>query len=257
MPDEVQLALVVVEAEQEGADTLAVLVQPVAADHAVHGAAVLDLDHLPAAFGVGSVERLRHDAVEAGRFELVEPAAGDGYVGGAGGEEPWRAGARAEVGRRVAADFELDRQVPRAGGAARRRAGGEGRRRGAASRSNSASCAGVSRARSRTRLSAGWMRFCRASKSSLPSTDHHHLAVEHRARWQPGQRRLKLGEVAEEGLGVAAVEAKEPRRPSRLLGGARLRRRHSRSPLENRPTWARRPIPEAEVARRLPPPPWV
>ncbi len=73
MPDEVELAGVVVEAEEDRPDLVAVLVYPVAADDAVDRPAVLDLDHRPLAVDVGLVERLGDDPVAACRLEFVEP----------------------------------------------------------------------------------------------------------------------------------------------------------------------------------------
>ena len=87
---------------------------------------------------------------------------------------------------------------------------------------------------------AGWRRFCRASKSSAVTPDHHHLAVHHRAAGQGAQRRLQLGEVAQEGALIAAVEAN--------LDRSRRRR-------GTRPTWVRRPS-RRRAGRPAPGLPW-
>ncbi len=77
----VQRPGVVVEAEQERADALAVLVQPEPGDDAVGGAVVLDLPEHALVTAVGEGRVLGDDAVEAGSFEPLEPVGGDGAVG--------------------------------------------------------------------------------------------------------------------------------------------------------------------------------
>ena len=66
-----ELAGVVVEAEEEGADgsSLPVFVPAEAGDNAVAVALVLDLEEGALVGGVGAVEGLGDDAVEAGAFE--------------------------------------------------------------------------------------------------------------------------------------------------------------------------------------------
>ena len=67
--DMVELAVSVVEPEQERADLLAAGAIAEAADHAVGGTMLLDLHHRPLAGDVGSVALFGHDAVEsAGRL---------------------------------------------------------------------------------------------------------------------------------------------------------------------------------------------
>ena len=97
--DVLELALVVVEAEQEAAEQRplggGVLVLAVAGDDHVGGARVLDLEHGAAVLGVRRVERLGDHAVEPGALELVEPALrllrvlrGAGQVAGPLGAQP-------------------------------------------------------------------------------------------------------------------------------------------------------------------------
>ena len=148
-----QRAVVVVEAEQQRADRVRpALVQPVAGDDAVGGALVLDLEHGPLVRLVGAVERLRDHAVETGALELVEPLLGDASVRGRRREMDGCAGADerflergAALGERVACvvDVAEREQVERD------------------------ERAGVCSASIFTRLAAGWIRCCSASKSSL------------------------------------------------------------------------------------------
>src|SRR5262245_44552497 len=72
-----QLSLRVVETEEQGPDA-ALLVRSAAGDHAVGGTLVLHLAHHPLALDVRTVEGLRHDAVEAGSLEVLEPPFSDG-----------------------------------------------------------------------------------------------------------------------------------------------------------------------------------
>ena len=71
----VQLAGVVVKAEQERADHRPgpVLVPAEACDHAVRGALVLHLQHRPLVRLIGLLGALGHDSVQAGAFEAREP----------------------------------------------------------------------------------------------------------------------------------------------------------------------------------------
>ena len=70
--DRGELAVVVVEAEQQRADAVRpALVHAVAGDHAVGGAGVLDLEHGPLVGLVGAGQGFGHDAVESGAFELA------------------------------------------------------------------------------------------------------------------------------------------------------------------------------------------
>ena len=75
--DVVQRAVVVVEAEQQRADALAVFVDAVPGDHAVGRAFVLHLHHRALAGPVRAVERLGDDAVEPRAFEVLEPVGRD------------------------------------------------------------------------------------------------------------------------------------------------------------------------------------
>ena len=72
---------VVVEAEQQRADAVAVLVPAEPGDDAVDGALVLDLDHRALARAVHLVGLLRHHPVEARAFPAVEPHLRDVGVG--------------------------------------------------------------------------------------------------------------------------------------------------------------------------------
>ena len=76
--DVVQATVVVVEAEQQRADALAVLVDAVPGHRAVGRALVLDLHHRALVGRVHVVEPLGHDAVESGALERREPRLGDG-----------------------------------------------------------------------------------------------------------------------------------------------------------------------------------
>ncbi len=73
--DVVQVAVVVVEPEEQRAHTLAVLVDPVSRDDAVGGAEVLHLLHRSLALEVGLVGALGHHTVEPCSFEAREPIA--------------------------------------------------------------------------------------------------------------------------------------------------------------------------------------
>jgi hypothetical protein len=78
---------VVVEAKEKGADAVARLVHTVAADDAVRGVAVLDLEHHPLARHVRTVKAFGYDTVEAHLLELVEPRARHlGVLGCCGGD---------------------------------------------------------------------------------------------------------------------------------------------------------------------------
>ena len=132
MTDEVELPAVVVEPEQDRSHPGAVLVKPVPADDAVHRAPVLDLDHLAPSLAVRALQSFGHDAVEPGRFELVEPAAGHLDVERLRGEEPRRVPAAASPARRrpLRSARRAGRQVPPATVCARAAAfpAGRGRR---------------------------------------------------------------------------------------------------------------------------------
>ena len=86
-PHRQQLAVGVVDAEQQAADqVVTALVGAVAGDDAVGGALVLDLGHRALVGLVGAVELLGDEAVEPGPLELGEPLRRDGAVGRRRGE---------------------------------------------------------------------------------------------------------------------------------------------------------------------------
>src|SRR5512132_296175 len=85
-PDVVQRPLVVVEAEQQRTDAVAVLVGAEPGDHAIGGPLVLDLEPGALVLAVLPRARLSDHAVETGALELLEPVGGDLRVGGRGGE---------------------------------------------------------------------------------------------------------------------------------------------------------------------------
>ena len=72
----VELARLIVEAEQQGGDLGTVDAVAEAADHAVGGAQLLDLQHRPLARLVGAVELLGDNSVERSAG-LVEPGLSD------------------------------------------------------------------------------------------------------------------------------------------------------------------------------------
>ena len=80
-PTWLQSVVVVVQAEQQRADAVAVLVDAEPGHHAVGGALVLDLDQRPLVGLVRVVEPLGDDAVEAGPLERREPFGRHGAVG--------------------------------------------------------------------------------------------------------------------------------------------------------------------------------
>lgn len=69
----VEQALVVVEAQQQRADQLAVLAIAEAADHAVGRTLTLDLEHRPRALAVGAVQAFGHDPFE---LAFIQPGLG-------------------------------------------------------------------------------------------------------------------------------------------------------------------------------------
>jgi hypothetical protein len=82
-----QRAVVLVEAEQQRSDCVrAALVHPIAGDHAVRGALVLDLEHHPLVRLVGAGKRLGDHPVQPGPFELGEPLLGQTAVAGSRGQ---------------------------------------------------------------------------------------------------------------------------------------------------------------------------
>ena len=101
--DVVQPTLVVVQAEQQRADALAVLVDAVAGDDAVGGALVLHLHQRALVGRVRIGEPLGDHAVEPGALELDEPPLRRRGVGGA----------RAQVDRRLRASASIRSQLGR------------------------------------------------------------------------------------------------------------------------------------------------
>src|SRR5690606_2698574 len=88
VPDEGELAVVVVEAEEERADLAAVLVLPEAAPATAAGPPLLDFVHRPLPRPYRPARALGDDPVEAGGFELVEPTLRRLHVGGGRGQVP-------------------------------------------------------------------------------------------------------------------------------------------------------------------------
>ena len=217
--DRGQRAVVVVQAEQQRTDRVRpALVHPVAGDHAVGGALVLDLEHHPLVRLVGAVERLGDDAVQPGALELGEPAlrrSSRSVVAGV----TWTA--RRAARQRAARD------------AARRSANGRPVRSSSpsASRSKAMNDAGVCSASRVTRDAAGWMRCCSASKSSpSPVAITISPSTTHRSGSSARERLDQLREVAGHRLLVAAadldlVAVAEDQRPEpvplRLVGARR------------------------------------
>ena len=195
-PDRGQHAALVVQPEQQRADGVrAGLVHPVAGDHAVAGALVLDLGHHPLVGLVGLVELLGDQPVQPGPLELLEPGPRQLVV----------VGDRGEVDRRLAPG---PAPAP-AGPAARRTGARSGPRRRAPAGRTRRSWPG-SRAASRfTRLAAGWMRCCSTSNSSeLRSRSSTTISPSITARSREvGQHRVDhLREVAGHRALVAAAD---------------------------------------------------
>ena len=130
------------------------LVQPVAGEHDVGGAGVLDLQHRARVLLVRRGHRLGDHPVEAGALEVLEPVRAP---------RPGRAssgsGARAGSGRGR-------RAPPRAGPGARRTAAPVRSSSPRASASKATKLAGVCSASRLIRDAAGWIRSCSVSNSS-------------------------------------------------------------------------------------------
>ena len=88
MAHEVEVALIVEQAEQDRADLVAILVDPVSADYAITIAPVFPLDPDPLVLDVGFVVELADDSVTAGAFVLREPPLRFGEVTRHRGEVP-------------------------------------------------------------------------------------------------------------------------------------------------------------------------
>ncbi len=125
----VQHSVVVVEAQEERADALAVLVGAEPRDDAVGRAQVLHLEHRALALAVGGVERLRDHTVEPRTLEATEPVARDVGILGRGGEvdggrsrSEHRLEAGAALGERRGAEIvvTLGEQIERDEGCRRR-----------------------------------------------------------------------------------------------------------------------------------------
>ncbi len=190
--DVVQRAGVVVQAEQQRADTLAVLVHPVTGQHALGGAQVLHLHQRALIRRVRVVEPLGDDAVETGALELDEPALGRRGVGGRRAAMDGRPGTgehlveqRPPLGERP---FEQDlvaqcQQVE-----------GDERCRGLGRKSLHARRGGVDALQQRIEVEAATARG-----------GHDDLAIDHTAVGQRGgERAQQLGEVPGERAFVAA-----------------------------------------------------
>ena len=189
--DEGELAVVVVEAEEEGADLASVLVLPEAPDHHVDRAPVLDLDHRSLARLVGAVELLGDDPVAPSRLVFVEPPPRRVLVGGRRREVPRMLQALGQLHQPLAALAE--RKRPKVFSSQRQDV--ERHELGR---------------RLRGQLLDPRLRRVDALLQHVELgdvVDHHHdLAVDHRPLRQLTQGRLELREVPEEGTLVAGVE---------------------------------------------------
>ena len=83
----VELAGLVIEAQQQRADEAAVALVAEAADDAIGRAQALDLDHRPLAGLIGIGEALGDHAVGGAFARVAEPALGLGAVAGGGRED--------------------------------------------------------------------------------------------------------------------------------------------------------------------------
>ena len=120
----VEVAVVVVQAEQQRADAVAVLVDAVAGDTQSAVRSCLTLTSVRLSGGYGAVEALGDDAVEPGALEAAEPVGGDVAVGACAGVR-WT-GRLGAAQRARAAGAGARRAARRA---ATRRRGRAGRRR--------------------------------------------------------------------------------------------------------------------------------
>ena len=193
--------VLVVETEQEAAEQgllgCGLLVLAVARDHHVGGPGVLDLEHGAAVLGVRRVERLGDHPVEPGALELLEPALrllrvlrGPGQVAGALGAQ---AAQRLLHRRAPLAERPIDVRLVAQGEQVE---GDESRRRLLGQHVDPALC---------------WVDPLLEDLELQPVTPrriterHEHLTVEHAPLGQlPLDRLHQLGEVARQGLGVAA-----------------------------------------------------
>ena len=190
--DVMQPTFVVVQAQQQRADPLAILVNPVAGHRAIGRAFVLHLDQGALVRRVRIAEALGDDAVQTGTLELDEPSLRRCVIGGAG----------AHVDRRVG----VGEQRLQSGMALFQRCGQqqfvvdgqqvEGHERGGR--------LGSQTPHSRFgRMNA--LQQCVEVETAIVGVGHHDLAVDHAAIRQVVQHRLdQLGEVARERALVAA-----------------------------------------------------
>src|SRR5271156_5375814 len=92
--DVLQLARIVIQAKQKGADrrALASLVPSKAGHDAIAVALMLDLEHDALVRLIGAGNWLGHDAIEARAFKAPEPIGRDTWIAGCGSEMDWRLG---------------------------------------------------------------------------------------------------------------------------------------------------------------------
>ena len=176
--------------------------QPVAGDHHVGGALVLDLEHGAGVRLVRRGQRLGHHPVEPGALELLEPLRGLGRrrsscgSGGSGRSRP-PAPPRAGRGGRRTAGPSATRRRPRAGRTPR-------------------TTPGSARRAWRTRESAGWIRSCSRSNSSRSAPTATKISPSTTQR--SGQRRLDRRRRPRGSSGSAAWCCGWPARPRRRRG---------------------------------------
>ena len=235
--DVVQHAVVVVEAEQQRADAVAVLVHAEPADDAVGGAQVLHLLHRPLALFVRdrrAAWRPRRRAPRPRSARTTACAASRSVVAGVsctGGRRVRERvlEARAPLAERLLAEIAvaLGEQVE-----------GDERRPASPPRA------------SRRATAAGWMRNERQVEVEPALGGDHDLAVDDAALGQVGAQRLEeIGEVARERLLVAAPDldvvavaeddARGSRPTSARRGSRRPCRRSSAARAPASPAWAR------------------
>ena len=188
VPDDVQLAVLVVHPEDQRADGALLLAEAEGGDHAVGRADALDLDHALALARAGTARR-----------------------------PPWRSRPprcrsatcrrASRVARSPGSAAPARRRPPRAARGAPRRAARAASSSPSASRSKATNAAGVSRASFSTREAAGWMRWESRSNSWTPSTI---TTISPSSTSSLGAHRRHLlhdlGEVAVHRAPVAALE---------------------------------------------------
>ena len=219
------VAVVVVEAEQQGSDALAVLVDAEPGDHAVGGALVLHLQHRRACL-LGTCRRAawprrrRSPRLRSARTNLPRRR---GSSGGGG-----------EVDRRP----RRRRASPRAARAARENGCSRRSSSPSASRSNATNDAGISSASFVHAARGGVMAQLTACRSRGPCRWRRRVSPSSTARsGSCGQQRLdELGEVAGERLARCGCRARGRRRRGTRCSGSRptSARTASRSPVAAR-----------------------